>query len=418
MKLHVAIVGPIAIADVRAFLHDNTGSLPHGYGGAPIMGVLIGELLSRGIRVSAFTTSSDISEREGLITAKGDDFCLHIIPARRRAWRPNGFRPGRALDFFAVERHGLLRAIRDANPDVIHAHWTYEFALAALASKRPCLITCHDAPQVVARYTRSPYRMIRYLMARQVFRRAKYLTAVSPYMCSMIQGYTRQEVWVIPNPLAPYVMAHARVRDVPESRRVAMVCNGWDRRKNPEIALKAFARFLRIDPDAQLHLFGNGFGPGEAAEGWATTNKLMEGVHFHGSVPHKSLVAQLSQMDVLLHPALEESFGVVVAEAMALGLPVVAGHESGAVPWVVGLEDGSEAASLLCDVRDVKAIVQRLECAFDDRYGIRSKAGVARATSLYSAKAVCSAYVECYDRAFNDDELAAETANLLHRGGR
>src|SRR5205085_11099029 len=59
-------------------------------------------------------------------------------------------------------------------------------------------------------------------------------------------------------------------------------------------------------------------------------------VQFIGAVPHARLLDEMAQSQVLLHPALEESFGVVLAEAMAMGLSVVAGAHSGAVPWVQG----------------------------------------------------------------------------------
>ena len=50
--------------------------------------------------------------------------------------------------------------------------------------------------------------------------------------------------------------------------------------------------------------------------------------------------------DVLVHPALEESFRYTLIEAASVGTPVIGGVASGAVQWV--LADG--ASGLLVDV--------------------------------------------------------------------
>lgn len=76
----------------------------------------------------------------------------------------------------------------------------------------------------------------------------------------------------------------------------------------------------------------------------------LSAIHFHGPVAHVVLMRELEGMDLLLHPSLEESFGMVLIEAMALGVPVLAGEHSGAVPWVV------QDARCLCSVSDPRAI--------------------------------------------------------------
>jgi len=392
---HIGIAGPIACEELRDLLDDPRQTLPAGYGGAPLMSVLIRELLTRGLRISAFTTSSDLPAQD-VFRATGSGFELVVVPARRRAWRPNGLRLGRIIDGFAIERRMLAEAMQRSGPDLVHAHWTYEFALGALASGLPTLVTCHDASWEVFRHTRSPYRLIRHLMAREVFRRATHLTTVSPYMRSLVQPHAKGEVAVVANPIAAYVVEASRSRTLPTTRRIAMVCNGWDRRKNPETGIRAFSIFRRSRPDAELHLFGTAFESGHAGENWAKANGLLEGVRFHGVVPHRELIEQLQSMDLLLHPALEESFGVIIAEAMALGLPVVAGSGSGAVPWVAGLKEGAASSSLLCDVSSGDAVAAMIEQAFDSQYGERSSSGVVRSQALSSPSRVASQYSEIY----------------------
>lgn len=406
MSLHVAIVGHVAGADVQRHLDPAQQPVPTGYTGAPLIGVLIGELLKLGMRVTAVTTDAQLPLDREPVRLTGPAFEFIVCPARRRAWRPNqvhtgrlgAWRLGRAVDAFATERHAVAEVLRGLSPDVVHAHWTYEFALGSLDAGLPTLVTCHDSPAAVLKHTRSVYRAVRYLMARRVFARGQHFTAVSPYLAQALQGYTDAPFAVVPNPVAQGVMQRLRPRPEPATRRVAMVCNGWDDLKNPKIGLQACAAFAVREPSTEIHLFGHGFGPEQAAQQWVASQNLQGRFSFHGPVAHARLLSELQTMDVLLHTALEESFGVVLAEAMGLGLNVVGGRDSGAVPWVLGpsLGDGL-APGLLVDVRSVDAVLQGLSQAFDSNYAQRSADGVRRVAAMFSPEVVARRYVSQYE---------------------
>lgn len=402
--MHIAIVGPIATADIAHLIESDVSALPLGYRGAPFMGTLIGELLCRGHRVSAFTLSNDMPlGRSKPIIARGRNFTLSYTPMRRRAWRPNGMRPGRIVDLYALEREHLQRVIVQAAPEVVHAHWTYEFALAALKTGLPHVVTCHDSPYAVARFfskekpTNSLYRWLRVLMARKVFRQVRCVTAVSSYMRDEVQGMTSVPIVLVPNPVDALALALGKARLVPPSPSIAMVCNGWGARKNPQPALKAFAKFRICHPEAILHMYGSDFGAGQVAEIWSKQQGITAGLVFHGPVPHKQLLEELSNADLLLHPSLEESFGLSIAEAMAMGLPVVAGESSGAVPWVVG------GGGVLCDVRQEQAICQAIEQVLvPENYARYSLAARERVETMFTIGMVTNAYMEIYKSAVNE----------------
>ncbi len=398
MTLHIGIAAPVATEHVAEFLSGDISGIPKGYFGAPFTGVLIGELLKQGYRVSAFTTDTSIYPQCGIVKVGGENFDLYICPERPRAWRFNKKHLGRAVDGFAYERLMLADTINTAKPDIIHAHWTYEFAMAAIKTGIPHLITCHDAPAVILRFNPYPYRAIRYLMARQVFRKGRHFSTVSDYMLNAIRHYTVKPIAVVCNPLADYVLAGGWVRNVPATRKIGFICNGWDMRKNPKPALQAFADVHRRQPASELHLFGHDFGVGEAAENWCRQQGLTAGFIFHGATPHKKVIDQLNGLDLLLHTALEESFGVVIAEAMALGLPVVAGRNSGAVPWVVGFEEESDGrcCAVLTDISDPGAIASAIDEAFDQHYPKRSASGYARARQLFAPRVISEAYMALY----------------------
>lgn len=392
--MHIGIAAPIATEYVKHLLDGDTTRLPNGYGGAPLIGTLIDELIRRGHRVTAFTTSGGLPlPKHDCHIAKGPDFTLYYAPVRPRAFFPVGGFLGRGADAFRHERLALTRAMRESAPDVIHAHWTYEFALAAIASGLPNVVTCHDAPQAVLRYMPNLYRLVRYYMARQCLSRASCVTAVSPYLKNAVQKFTAAPIHVIPNPLSP------DLTDRPISRKqstngepvVAMVANGWGKLKNPIPAIQGFARMRKTYPQARFRLFGVDFGPGEAAQRWSIAHGVSDGIEFVGRLSHAELLKQIAEADVMLHPSLEETFGVSIAEAMALGVPVIGGARSGAVPWVVGV------GGVLVDVRDPVAIESALIGLMDlPIYKKCREAAILRAREDFSVAKVADAYERLY----------------------
>lgn len=392
--MHIGIAAPIATEYVKHLLDGDTTRLPNGYGGAPLIGTLIDELIRRGHRVTAFTTSSGLPlPKHDCHIAKGPNFTLYYAPVRPRAFFPVGGFLGRGADAFRHERLALTRAMRESAPDVIHAHWTYEFALAAIASGLPNVVTCHDAPQAVLRYMPNLYRLVRYYMARQCLSRASCVTAVSPYLKNAVQKFTAAPIHVIPNPLSP------DLTDRPISRKqstsgepvVVMVANGWGKLKNPIPAIQGFARMRKTYPQARFRLFGVDFGPGEAAQRWSIAHGVSDGVEFVGRLTYTELLKQIAEADVMLHSSLEETFGMSIAEAMALGVPVIGGARSGAVPWVI------DGGGILTDVRCADSIHAALKTLLDSESHQNYRLmGIARARSNFNVESVVEAYEQLY----------------------
>ena len=173
MSYLLGMLGPLNLADFRKYLYPDSwrDDLPKGLGGTPV-NLLSCELLNRGHRLVIFTLDPAVQDE---IVLEGINLRICIGPFRPRAKH-------RALDFFAVERDYLLRAIKRERPDILHAQWTYEYALAAQASGLPHVITAHDAPISIVRLNFTIYRIVRTLMAYRVLTRARRVASVSPYV--------------------------------------------------------------------------------------------------------------------------------------------------------------------------------------------------------------------------------------------
>ncbi|HEV7670175.1 MAG TPA: glycosyltransferase [Thermoanaerobaculia bacterium] len=100
-------------------------------------------------------------------------------------------------------------------------------------------------------------------------------------------------------------------------------------RKGFDLLLAAFARVVAAEPSATLRVVGPR--GGEAAR---------EGMTFVGPVGQTELAAEMSRADCLVLPSRNDSYGMVVAEALAAGLPVVVSDMVGAAELVVPGENG------------------------------------------------------------------------------
>jgi L-malate glycosyltransferase len=382
----IGMAGPIALAEFREHLHPrHCGSdLPKGLGGTPV-NLLSRELLRRGRRLVIFTLDPAVNDE---MVLEGESLRICVGPLR----------PTRARDFFSVERDYLLRAIGREAPDILHAQWTYEYALAAQKSGLPHVITAHDAPITILRLNLIPYRIARTLMAYRAVMRARRVVSVSPYVLEHIRRfmfYSGSEE-VIPNGL-PQRLFQFPVPPRHQGKAVvfATVLTGWNGCKNGQVAIEAFAYHRRHHPGDRLMMFGYGHGPGERAETFAQNRGLAEGIEFVGQRPYEEVLSRLaSEADVLVHPSLEESHGLALIEAMALGIPVIGGINSGAVPWT--LDQGR--AGILVDVSSSEAVAKAMAYLaehFQERISLGSR-GKAMVMERFHIEAVADAYERIY----------------------
>lgn len=382
------MTGPINVADYREFIDPAQwhGALPRGQGGTPV-NLLCRELLKRGQRLVIFSCDASVEDE---VVLEGENLKLCIGPKGRRP----------ARNFFKVEREYLQRAIAREKPDLIHAQWTYEYAMPVQISGIPHVVTAHDAPINVLRHSIIPYRMARTLMACRVTSRAHRIVSVSPYVADHLRRFmlyrgTRE---VISNGMPDHVFN--RVAGTRQERGgicFASVLVGWGGYKNGCVAIEAFARVRKTLPDARLLMFGTGHGLGEQAELWARERGMERGIEFVGQQPYDSLMSRIAaEVDVLVHPALEEAQPMALIEAMALRIPVIGGAASGGVPWT--LDQGR--AGILVDVRAPAQVAEAMMRLAGDpslrrEYG---DLGYALARERFHISAVTDAYQKIYSQ--------------------
>ncbi|WAC68506.1 glycosyltransferase family 4 protein [Microbacterium sp. SL75] len=389
MSLHIALCGPASLDMLEGRLEGEArGALRHVGYPFPLLPTLAEAFLNRGHQVSLVTTSSDIDR---VTRYEGRDVSVLLAPSRPRA-------RDRALDMFAVERAGVARALSGIRADVVHAHWTYEFALGALKTRdRPTVITAHDAPFTVLRHMPDAYRFVRALMASMTRLKRPTLTAVSPYLAERWRRemFFQNPIDVIPNPVSASIH-HSQGGAASVAGPVILSVSDSSRRKNVMTLLRAFLIVRSRYPNAELRLVGNGLGPDdEMARTW-TRDSPASGVVFVGRRGRDDVASEYARATVFCHTSLEESQGLVLLEAVREGLPVVAGRDSGAVRWT--LFDG--AAGILTDVRSPQAVADALVLAIStpERASAEGFDGARMVEERFGADVIADIYLEKYRR--------------------
>jgi len=122
-------------------------------------------------------------------------------------------------------------------------------------------------------------------------------------------------------------------------------------RKGIKYLLEAVRR-LKL-PQAELVLVGGIAGSGDGLRPYAGLFRHVR------HVPYHEVHRLYQQADLFVYPSLHEGSAFATYEALASGLPVVATPNTGAV-----LRDGEEG--FLVPIRDVEALMERIECLYRD----------------------------------------------------
>jgi glycosyltransferase involved in cell wall biosynthesis len=122
------------------------------------------------------------------------------------------------------------------------------------------------------------------------------------------------------------------------------------RRKGFDLLLEAFDRVAAAEPGARLRVAGPRGDLGHLVDGRAADH-----IAFLGPRTQPGLAEELRRADVLVLPSRNDSYGMVVAEALATGVPVLISEMVGAKDLVTGGETG-----WIVPVEDVSALADRM----------------------------------------------------------
>ncbi len=350
--MKIGISGPIDTSSLIEFLDLKNSSYPKGLNTVSVTNLIIG-FIKAGHHVSVYTLDPDIQNDEIL---EGQYLKIYFGKYRQRA-------RDRALTFFGEESSYIKKFISEDKPDIVNAHWTYEFALGALRSGVQTIITVRDWAPAILKIMPDPYRFLRLILNYYVVIKGNNFIPISPYIKTKIDRVKNANYKIIPNGFNDNIFSNESKNLNLDEPKIISINDGFGRIKNVECLLIAFNKLLKRIPSANLYLIGDEFDSNGIAQQWAKEKGLIDKVFFLGSLSNKETLLKLQEMDLLIHPSIEESFGNTLVEAMAKKVPVIAGKTSGAVPYV--LDYGR--AGILTDVASPDSIEEEAFSILTDK---------------------------------------------------
>ncbi|HZJ45078.1 MAG TPA: glycosyltransferase family 4 protein [Pyrinomonadaceae bacterium] len=240
-----------------------------------------------------------------------------------------------ALD--APSARDLDRFIKEHEIDIVHAHMARDYSLAAYATRRN-----PSARFFVTRHVLFKLNSLH----RRTLSRATRVIAVSHAVERELQGQqlvSDEQIAVIPNGIDVEKFKRAEStfdrtqflseKNLPDARIWVGTIGELRTLKRHDDFIRAAAKVAQGNPD--VHFIVAGIDPSKTGEVRRTLKHLVaelglkDRVHFLGWLDNATQLYCL--LDVFVSASEMESFGLVIAEAMSVGKPVVATMTEGAM---------------------------------------------------------------------------------------
>lgn len=396
--MKIGIVAPCNPYELKEFLFDGQ-DVPNINKGASAVNTLVKEFLRKGHSVKVFTSYDGTEAQKALVGQHVEIFMCHRkkpLPFTTFVYR-----------LYMVPRIAKMIKKEVAGLDVLHAHWTYEYAMAAkmFVKKLPVFCTVRDwCPYIQTMQINFKSRLY-WKVSRLVFecvmadKHIRFIANSHYTYNSIVDKYPRKDVKIIPNSIERSYILDKEKQHIGTSTFIAISQAIDDKRKNYDRLLLAFKSFHNKYPDSILRLVGAGFvSDNQYVLKWKESG-LLSGVELYGFVNHDKLMELIDASSCLIHPSLEETFGNILLEGMARCKPCIGGLKSGAVPMVLG----NGKYGILCDVQNIGSIICAMEKSRDENFTTEL---VLRATchlkETYASDIVANSHIALYQKSLND----------------
>ena len=290
------------------------------------------------------------------------------------------------LGFLGAEFRSAVRARREYEPDLVHAHWWFPNGLVGTwlsrMARKPLVTTLHGTDVRLARsvaFSRPAFR--------HVITNSAAVTAVSRWLATEAQAVVSSPAPIVaPMPVATELFSPGDER---HANRLLFV-GRLNKQKGVEMLLHALARV----PGDALHLDVVGDGDDrDTLQALAGALGLADRVQWHGALPQPQLVDFYRRATALVVPSVDEGLGLVAVEAQLCETPVVAFH-SGGLPDIIQ----HDRTGVLVNEIDAGALAAALVSLLerDDRGAALGAAARLHALATFAPESVARRYADIY----------------------
>lgn len=281
-----------------------------------------------------------IADCAKLLNAAGYEVRI-IVPDLNKPEKDNYIIPfGRAysiafnktqMELSWASKQSIYHLLESEKFDILHFHSIWDPFLSTQLfwyAQCACIATFHDTPPdtLMGKMTRQLFK----LTSPTILRKLDAAIAVSTAPAKHLRAPDNNPLHIIPPciDLSAYQRLSPHTHKPGTNYRILFV-GRLDKRKGVHILIDAFEQLYSLRTDVELVIAGHGQ---EYSHLKAMAKKLSsyKAINFSGNITEDKKLILLANADIFCSPALYgESFGLVLAEAMASGLPVVAANNTG-----------------------------------------------------------------------------------------
>lgn len=220
--------------------------------------------------------------------------------------------------------NGIVRTIR---PDLINPHYciTYGTIAALTTSLTPRVVNIWGSDVHIP--DRLLIKHAKQFLVSLSLRRANAIASTSEFMARSVQKYLKDPP---PIHIVPFGVDIEKFTPSKRSRRLMNPTRlrvGFIKTLRPRYAPKIFleAAYLVTQRGFDIEFIIAGEGPMRAhLQRYASNRGILNRTTFCGFVPHERVPDLMASLDILVNCSNQESFGVVICEASACAIPVIA----------------------------------------------------------------------------------------------
>ncbi len=269
---------------------------------------------------------------------------------------------------------GMKYLLRKLDLDLIHVHSPFTMGRVGLHYARlfklPIVFTYHTLYDQYVHYLPVGQELAREMtikFSNNFCRQVDHLIVPSSEVSNILSSYDiPTPISVIPTGVAVQLFNNARVEGnvlreryaIPAENKILLNVGRLTKEKNLEFLLKCFAQVHQQKPQTTLVITAQG--PQEAALKQLVLDlglSLERDVIFTGAVPFATLIHVYFSADLFVFSSITETQGLVLVEAMAAGLPVVAIKAFGVLDMV---DHGINGLLTECDEGEFTAAILKM----------------------------------------------------------
>lgn len=307
----------------------------------------------------------------------------------------------RFLTLFQYNKAKINRELAKIRPDIVHGHGTeHEYPYIAVISGFPCVVTIHcvlsDIIDQVGLGLFSRMRVF-YLLEKYVLSKAKFIIGTTEYMNSSVKSY-KANFYAIENSVDPLFFSDSKR---PKNEKAFLFVGRISPEKGIETLLDAMDRLKTKGMRPSINILGvpSNKKYSRLIERKIRTSGLEHNIMFRGRVSQEEVASYMEESVALILPSRYDAFGLVLAEALATGTPVIASRVGG-IPYVV--ENGK--TGFLFETGDADVLAEKMMLLLQDRdlRRLMGQRGKQEAMQRFHPDVVARKTMEVYEKVIAD----------------